>query len=174
MLMPLKRKRIRLAPEQYRGRGIYFLTFCCEDRRSVFATARHAEWAQDRLCKSASLNFFLVHAWCVMPDHLHVLLQGTADACDVIYFAARFKQRTGFEARSRIAGPLWQTHFYDHIVKPNEPLERVAWYIWQNPVRKGMCAAPHLYPYSGSETMDWTKTSIEVEGWIPPWKKENL
>jgi hypothetical protein len=91
-----------------------------------------------------------------------------------VRFAALFKQVTAFEAKRKMGGRLWQAHFYDHIVRQEEPIEPVAWYIWQNPVRRGLCSAPHRYPYSGSETMDWKKASIVAEAWIPPWKTQKL
>jgi hypothetical protein len=62
--------------------------------------------------------------------------------------------------------------YYDHILRPNEVIEDVACYIWWNPVRKGLCEDPRLYPLSGSQTIDWMKKSPRTN-WTPPWKPAN-
>jgi hypothetical protein len=47
--------------------------------------------------------------------------------------------------------------FYDRILRATDAVETVAIYIWSNPVRKGLCAQPGQYPYSGSQTIDWIR-----------------
>lgn len=105
-----------------------------------------------------------------MPDHLHILIRGTVDTCDMILFAARFKQMTGFEGQRMFNRTLWQAHFYDHIVRPRDSAECIASYIWWNPVRNGLCTDPRDYPHSGSDTMEWKRTFLVSKHWTPPWK----
>jgi hypothetical protein len=105
-----------------------------------------------------------------MPDHLHVLVAGALDTSDLIFFAARFKQATAFEGKRLFSKTLWQTHFYDHIVRGDEAGECIAAYIWWNPVRKGLCSDPRDYPHSGSDTVGWKRTFLAAPEWIPPWK----
>src|SRR6266704_5083306 len=115
--MEFAHKNIRLRPESYRGTRLIFITLCCEAKKSVFADGERAWWLIDCVRKEAQASRFAVHAFCVMPDHFHALVQGLDRSSD-----------------------LW---------------ERVAWYIWMNPVRKGLCAHAQDYPFSGSFTMDW-------------------
>lgn len=65
---------------------------------------------------------------------------------------------------------IWQTHSYDHIVRGDEAGERIAAYIWSNPVRKGPCSDPRDYPHSGSDTSEWKRTCFSAPEWTPPWK----
>src|SRR4030043_2339426 len=44
--------------------------------------------------------------------------------------------------------PLWQKNFYDHVIRRDESLIKVAEYIVNNPVRKGMVREGEKYPYS--------------------------
>jgi len=44
--------------------------------------------------------------------------------------------------------PLWQKNFYDHIVRKEESILKIAEYILNNPVRKGMALRWESYPYS--------------------------
>ena len=86
-------------------------------------------------------------------------------------FVYRFKQKTAFEYRRKFGVPLWQVKFYDHILRSDVAMEDVAWYIWMNPVRKGLSCDPWDYPHSGSFTMPWKKKAPAAEYWRPPWKK---
>jgi putative transposase len=151
--LEFRRKYIRLPAEHYRGLKRVFLTFCCDHRRPHFSSPQAADWILRRLLERALAHVSLAHAWCVMPDHLHVFVEGTAESCDALKFASDFKQRTGFEWGAQRHTRLWQAKFYDHIVRSSEASERIAFYIWSNPVRKGLCKDFVAYPYSGSATI---------------------
>jgi putative transposase len=165
-----RRKYIRLPAERYRGLKRVFLTFCCDQRRPYFSDSKAADWVLKRFLERAQAHSSLAHAWCVMPDHLHVFIEGTVETCDALRFARDFKQRTGFEWSSKRQNPLWQGRFHDHIVRTQDACERIAFYIWNNPVRKRMCADFLEYPFSGSATIPFKRPSAE-KIWIPPWRE---
>jgi REP element-mobilizing transposase RayT len=89
-------------------------------------------------------------AYCVMPDHVHVLLV-LRDGASVIRFIQAVKSRT---TRAYWAlggeGKLWQRGFYDHIVRREESVSRIAEYIFANPVRAGLAENASAYPFSRS------------------------
>jgi hypothetical protein len=107
-----------------------------------------------------------------MPEHVHFLAAGRSDASNLIQFVKAFKQATGYAWRERSRGPLWQKSFYDHILRPRDSVESVAWYIWMNPVRKGLCDDPQAYRFSGSFILTWPSAQ-PAEIWVPPWKGED-
>jgi len=163
-----ERKKIRLPESEYRGQKSYFVTTCCEDRRKVFAEAGRAEWIIERSLNHAKVHQFAIHAYCVMPDHFHFLAEGRSDSSDLIRFVSQFKQQTAHEFGS-VRGRLWQRYFYDHILRGRDGLDAVAWYIWMNPVRKGLCKEPEDYPFSGSMTVEWKRKKRPEGSWTPPW-----
>jgi putative transposase len=165
-----QRKKIRLPPSRYTGKQIYFVTLCCEDRRPVFANESLGHWLVTELLKSAAKESFAIHAYCVMPDHVHFLVEGLIEACDLVRFISLFKQQTAFYYKKKISRKLWQSSYYDHILRKAVATDAVAWYIWLNPVRKGLCLAPQDYPLSGSLTLDWRSRCSSVPTWVPPWK----
>jgi putative transposase len=169
--MPFDRKNIRLAARNYLGHGIYFVTICCYNRNPHFADTSLGHMALGHLISLSARHSFLLHAFCLMPDHLHFLSEGNSPQCNLLRFITAFKQRTAFAHKSRAAGPLWQTKFYDHILRAPDQLESVACYIWANPVRKGLCAEAAAYPLSGSQTLDWKKLCANLSDWQPPWKE---
>jgi len=109
-----------------------------------------------------------------MPDHFHVLVEGIAPDSDLLLFIRNFKQQSTRAFSGGNGVPLWQKKFYDHILRTKDSPEAVAWYIWMNPVRKGLCAQPDQYPYSGSLTRDWKKCVQPAEIWVPAWKEPRI
>lgn len=165
-----RHKNIRLSSAEYTGRKVYFLTICCESRRAVFSNSKRAEWLIIELHGESNKHRFLVHAYCVMPDHFHVLVEGASTDSNLLAFAKSFKQKTSFGFRRETGFPLWEKKFHDHILRRDVAIDRIAWYIWMNPVRKGLCTVPMDYPFSGSFTMSWKDERRFAETWVPEWK----
>jgi len=170
--MPYPHKNIRLHPAHYLGERSYFLTLCCASRRRVFANPKIAAWLIEILRRQSNVRRFAVRAYCVMPDHFHVLVTGLDAASDLLAFVKNLKVTTSLEYRARCGETLWQKKFYDHVLRRKDNIMRVASYIWMNPVRKGLCTDPEEYPYSGSFAMDWREGISPVETWTPDWKEK--
>jgi putative transposase len=148
-MMPFYHHSIRLSPENYRGRRSYFVTICTHLRHPVFADQTEGRWVLTHLVSAAAQNNFSLHAFCVMPDHLHFLTEGTTDDSDLIRCANAFKQQTAFEYRKQCPNILWQKRFHDYILRRADAIESVAAYILMNPVRKNLCVNAEEYSLSG-------------------------
>jgi REP element-mobilizing transposase RayT len=117
---------------------------------------------------SADEHGMEVLAYCLMPDHVHLLLAAREKA-DLPVFMRTFKQRTGYYCKKALGwdGPFWQKSYYDHILRSEERLESVAGYVWANPVRAGLVEDADGYPFSGSLVAGMgaaTPPSEDVEG----------
>jgi putative transposase len=165
-------KNIRLPAERYLRQQLYFVTLCFHHRRRLGANPRIARWIVDELRNYAAACQFFVHAYCVMPDHVHILVAGASETSDLLKFVMSFKQRTASEFIRRTHRPLWQFKYYDHILRGRDSADRVAWYIWSNPVRKGLCLTPTAYAFLGSFTLVGERMlkGCAVAEWTPPWK----
>ena len=170
MAVPFRRKRIRLCSENYLGEKSYFLTVRTDRRRRRFVDTRASQWIIERLRRIAAQHAFTVNAYCVMPDHVHILARGTTEGSDLLEFVSEFKRRTGEAWLRRFGTRLWQGRYYDHILRPRENASAVCWYIWLNPVRRGICSDPREYPFSGSFTGLWPPKETRAVRWVPPWK----
>jgi len=168
--MPFPHKNIRLHRLRYVGQSSYFVTLCCAGRRPVFADSSRAAWLIEILRRQSIAHRFAVHAYCVMPDHLHALVSGLHPTSSLFPFIKNLKLTTSREYQRKFQAALWQKKFHDHILRPRDHAAGVAGYIWMNPVRKGLCEDPRQYPHSGSFVMDWKKAISPVESWIPDWK----
>lgn len=167
-----RRKNIRLPADRYRGKGMYFVTLCFANRHRFGANHHLASWIVASIRKHAAACDFYVHAYCVMPDHVHMLAAGATSQSSLIKFVEALKQDTAVAFARQMNRPLWQTKYYDHILRTSDSADRVAWYIWLNPVRQGLCRTPADYQSLGSFTDIGTKmlqSSVHIE-WTPPWK----
>src|SRR5271155_3797324 len=125
------RKTIRLPSANYLGLQAYFVTICCDLRRPHLAQYAVANRAATVLHECAARQNFQLHAYCLMPDHLHLLAEGTTPQSNLREFVRVFKLRTSFEFRQSHNVPLWEMSYYDHILRRFDGLESVACYIWQ-------------------------------------------
>jgi putative transposase len=141
-------KPIRLPKQHYIGRRSYFLTLCTRDRIPYFRSPRIARWLLETLQQLAAQRPFTLRAYCLMPDHLHVLLQGNSPSSDLLSFVKTFKYKTTFYFRVKTGKTLWQISFFDHILRTAEDLSKTAEYIRSNPVRARLVKRPQDYPYS--------------------------
>ncbi len=171
LMTKFRRKNIRLPRSAYIGQQWYFLTTCTLDRIQRLRDGTLVAEAMGFLGEEARTQGFDIQAYCFMPDHLHLLTNGRHPAADCLAFVKTFKQRSGFPFKQRTQKPLWQDRPYDHILRQDERWEAVAYYIWMNPVRKGLCERPEDWPYSGSLTVDWKRfLKTPQKPWVPPWK----
>jgi REP element-mobilizing transposase RayT len=144
----------RLEGFDYIGRYRYFLTFCSRDRLPVFKDPRVAEQTLAQFRRTSTLERFAILAYCVMPDHAHLLVEGLNANSDFERFAKMAKQRSGAAyARLRHAR-LWQEGYYERVLREEDDAREIARYIVNNPVRAELAKTPEKYPFVGSDT--WT------------------
>lgn len=157
---PRHRKNIRLEGFDYKGSAyVYFITICTHDKQHFFSNFKVANIIKDEI-GHRMINETKLFCYSIMPDHLHMLLSLTENYTKkgadksvgkrtLQNWVSAYKRYT-----SRIANqlfeikPLWQKNFYDHIVRNEESLIKVAEYIVNSPVRKGMVSEWEEYPYS--------------------------
>jgi putative transposase len=142
------RKSPRLAHFDYVGPFAYSLTLVTCDRARVFTEPRIVAAILHCLARSCTRYGFRQHAYCFMPDHLHLLVSGDDEAC-LPDFARHFKQLSGHRCKREHGAQLWQISYYDHVLRGDEDLPDIARYIWDNPVRAGLVEHRSAYPFSG-------------------------
>lgn len=91
---------------------------------------------------------WLVHAYCQMPNHYHLLLRTpAADISDGMCWLNGVYARW-FNARHGYTGHLFEARFYSGLVLSNFHLLNLACYIPLNPVRAGLCTSAGDWPWS--------------------------
>ena len=122
----------------------------------------------EKLREQSAVHQFAAAAYCLMPDHVHLLMEALAVNSNLAPFVKALKQVTGFEFERRTGQRLWQRYYYDHVLRPKDDPDGVAWYIWLNPVRAGLVKKVEEYPYSGPFVRDWDVGQAPEKAWAPP------
>jgi putative transposase len=153
----------RLNAFEYLGFYRYFLTICTLSRTRVFVDDQPVSLVVAHLSRTADDYGFSVIAYCLMPDHIHALIEGRHPAADFREFVRIFKQRSSFEWKREWGKPLWQRSYFEHVLRDDEDTIGVAKYILENPVRAGLVERPEDYPYLGSLTVSVRELLYSVQ-----------
>src|SRR3989337_964912 len=104
-----KRKWPRLAGFDYSSPSPYAVTICSEDRRPVFCDPGLNREVIGCLKQEAERTGFTLLAYCLMPDHLHILAVPRSGDVALSGFIGGFKSKSTRRAwQHGIEGRLWQ------------------------------------------------------------------
>ncbi len=82
---------------------------------------------------------YTLHAWCVMPNHVHVLVQPMPghELSDILH---SWKSFTAKQINSILGaeGQVWQAEYYDRIVRDEKEYAAFTTYIQDNPSAAGL------------------------------------
>lgn len=151
MAMKTSHSRHLRGGRQSEPMACYVITKCVGHRRKVLANDRTAAVLFDSLNFMRSQDRMRLLAFCVMPDHLHllVLLLSKCTLQELIRDYSRFTARQ----LNRIIGSqgdFWEEGFHDSRCRDeNDMVERLA-YIEHNPVRAGLVARAEEWKYSSA------------------------
>lgn len=129
-----------------------FVTTNVLNRRPIFQDPAFARMAIDYLYRLQEKQPFLLFAFVIMPDHLHLLLQVRAPHT-ISTLMNTYKTGLTFELG---IGAFWQPRF-DLRIPDN--CYNVLRYIHENPMKKGLVENPKDYPWS-SASGKWEVTPI--------------
>jgi putative transposase len=148
----------RIPGFDYVGVQRYSLTICTLNRMTVFKDPAVVDLVLDQFQRIASGEGIAILVYCVMPDHVHLLVEGQEDNADLKTFVKRAKQHSGFCFKENYGKRLWQAGYYEHVLREPENTSEVMAYVVNNPVRKGIVDQPADYPHWGSTV--YTRTEI--------------
>ncbi|HUX07901.1 MAG TPA: transposase [Acidobacteriota bacterium] len=132
----------------YSEQRIYFLTICTARRKNIFADDGFASTVLQTILESAGDNSVDLHCACIMPDHIHLVLEPYGGV-SVDMFVGNIKGKISlFLRRVGHKGPVWQASFHDHILRSREdPLDSIR-YVLENPVRRGLVTGFRSYKWN--------------------------
>ena len=140
--MPLlKRFLVAGIPQHVVQRGI--------DRQAVFFDSSDYEHYLELVFASAESYQLSVHAYCLMTNHIHLLVTPHEKAA-----LPRMMQRLGsnyvrfINQRYRRSGTLWDGRYRASLVESDDYFLTCQRYIELNPLRAKMVVSPDEYPWS--------------------------
>jgi putative transposase len=102
--------------------------------------------------RGTELGFFILHAFVVMPNHVHILLD---PQIPIPRITKGIKLTSAISANtllSRTGSPFWQDESFDHWIRNSSQFERIKSYIELNPVKAGLVAKPEDWPWSSASS----------------------
>jgi putative transposase len=145
-------KKVRLPLEAYKDLlNPCVITVATFQREKLFKNRDFTSSCIRILKDLCTTGHFTLWAFCFMPDHLHVLIQGDGST-SIIRLVQQFKSLCTRKSREYgYRDRIFQTSFYDHFLRQGDEVEKHVRYILENPIRKGLVMENTDYPYSGSE-----------------------
>ena len=105
--------------------------------------------ANDSLLFYRAQGKLLIYAYCLMPAHLHLLGSPQAGENLSVVLGSYESYVTRLAWSYGVVGKLWQRSFYDHILRQSNDAQAVIAYILNNPVKAGLVADWHDWPWCG-------------------------
>jgi len=146
----IRAKKHRLPDAAYYGQRTVSITACTEHRKPFLVEPEIFAAMMATLREVTQKYRCLVPVYCFMPDHVHMLVQGRETTSRPKQAVDDFKGISGLWLEVNQPQYEWQEGYYDHILRSDDDWRRQAFYIFQNPVRKGLIIDPYEYPFTGS------------------------
>lgn len=135
---------------QYRKNLRASFTICVNNRAKIFVDPKLV-FNFIKILQYSCKKFFCDNwAYVFMPDHVHIVLEGTRIDSDCQKAIILFKQKTGYWFAKNMPTIQWQKSFYDHIHRSEHELINHILYVVNNPVRKFLVDKWNEYPFTGS------------------------
>ena len=138
----------RLGPEMYRLVGWpVFVTFRAKSGRTLCddGTAGALVGVIGRISRRRQV---WVHAFCAMPDHVHVVVSVEEVGGDIEKWIRYVKRET---AKTLARPGMRQRSYWDTHAREDEDMVAAVGYVLDNPVRKGLCSVWREWPWSWSQ-----------------------
>ena len=136
------------------GKAFISMDRCLDEARAGPTWLKRPEIAQiavDALrYGSETLCYYDLHAYVVMPNHVHALVSPWAAPTRLLQAIKWFSAREANKVLARFGEPFWQSESYDRWVRGPVEFERVRRYIEENPVRVGLAAKAEDYSPSSA------------------------
>jgi putative transposase len=99
---------------------------------------------------STRFDRYSLHAYMVMPNHVHVLLTPKVEVRQITKSLKGVTARRANEILGRSSERFWQDESFDHWVRHELEFRQTKQYIEHNPVTAGLVARPEDWPWSSA------------------------
>jgi putative transposase len=138
--------------------GIYFFTVNLLQRKDNDLLVRHINHLRDAIKQVRQKYPFKIHAFVVLPDHLHCVIELPLGDSN---FAIRWRRIKSIFSKSiprfedlsitrlqRGERGIWQRRFWEHLIRDEDDYNAHIDYIHINPLKHGLVNRLCDWPYS--------------------------
>ena len=145
----------------------YHVTARGNEQKDVFKSQRDREQFLSYLESAVVRYGAVIHAFCLMSNHYHLLLETPSGNLSQIMHHVNGAYTNYFNTKRKRSGHLFQGRFKSILVEADVYLRELSRYIHLNPVRAGMVTRPEEYRWSSYAAYigerkgpEWLTTSL--------------
>ena len=134
--------------------GAYHVINRGVERRPIFLDEEDYTLFASLLRRAIRKFGWTAYAWVQMPNHFHLVVIAELDRLfDGMHFLS-FRYAEAFNERYDRSGHLFQGRFSAWSLEGEDDLGRVCAYVFDNPVRAGLCERVDHYRWTGGDFLD--------------------
>jgi REP element-mobilizing transposase RayT len=118
------------------------------NRSDVFVSDADKETFISILCKACRIYDVVVHDYCLMDNHYHLLIENRHENLSLFMRQINANYAIYFNKKYNRTGHLWQGQYRSWYILNEDYLFRTIRYIEHNPIEAGMAAQVRDYPYT--------------------------
>lgn len=128
--------------------GYYHIISRGNEKKSVFDTEEDKKQYLHVLKKKVDGLAFNLYAYCIMNNHVHILLEERDETLEQIFRSVNTSYAMYYNKANDRVGHVFQDRFISERVEAETYLLNVVRYIHNNPVKAGIVKAPEFYKWS--------------------------
>ena len=133
--------------ERYQEPGHYHIINRGVERRNIYLEPNDYEFFLDLLMKVSKDYEIIVHAFCLMTNHYHLLLETKQTNLSKVMQFVNDKYAKYFNKKYSRSGHLWQGRYKSYPLFDDAHFWIVAKYIERNPIKAGIVKEVDLYKH---------------------------
>jgi len=133
--------------ERYQEAGYYHIINRGVERRLIFLEPQDYDFFSDLLLKLTKEYDIIIHAYCLMTNHYHILLETKQINLSKAMQFVNDKYAKYFNKKYSRSGHLWQGRYKSYPLFDDAHFWIVAKYIERNPIKANMVQDVELYKY---------------------------
>ena len=159
--------------------GTYFFTLVTNHRYPIFTNINVTNLFLDAQQHIRNFRPFNLVAFCILPDHIHLLWEMPTNDADYSLRIGEIKKRFSRKyihkhGNAVVKNPtqikrgesgIWQRRFWEHYIRDEQDLARHIDYIHYNPVKHGL--VNQVKYWAGSSFLDFVNKAYYDENWGP-------
>ena len=127
--------------------GIYHIINRGVERRAIYLEAEDYDFFYELLLKLLKEYDVIFHAFCLMTNHYHLLLETKQHNLSKVIQFLNDKYAKYFNKKYTRSGHLWQGRYKSYPIFEEAHFWIVAKYIERNPIKAGMVKEVDFYQY---------------------------
>ena len=128
--------------------NIYHVMLRGVNRQTIFEDDGDRHYFMTVLKYYKEISGFMLHAFCLMSNHVHLLIEPANEPLDIVFRKLGAKYVSWYNKKYQRVGHLFQDRFRSENVETDQYFMTVLRYIIQNPMKAGLETRPGSYRWS--------------------------